>query len=302
MCGAITNYMYYPFGLSYRLHDGGQSNRYLYNGKEQESFNKLYWNDYSARFYDSQLGRWHVTDPADQFHSPYVYCANNPLNATDPDGCEMTDFINLENGKTVHVEDGVNEVRFVNDKDFTRIESLSNTAMNNWSSKDAVFYKNICASSATLDWNSYLGKMIRVVFAEMKSVGNTNTDRRVVAESITNRYKSGEFGENYDDVLTPGQYNAMRTKVYKFGPYSYIQSQEGNISTRNMQKLQSNFLNAVSVSYRAMFGIGAMLDCMPFSYVSFPKTAQAFDGNHRLQNVTNQISGLRGVSGVWKLK
>ncbi|MCE1188315.1 MAG: hypothetical protein LWX56_04165 [Ignavibacteria bacterium] len=37
--------MYYPFGLSYRLRDGGQSNRYLYNGQEPESFNKLYWNN-----------------------------------------------------------------------------------------------------------------------------------------------------------------------------------------------------------------------------------------------------------------
>ncbi|MCE1188317.1 MAG: RHS repeat-associated core domain-containing protein [Ignavibacteria bacterium] len=95
--------MYYPFGLSYRLRDGGQSNRYLYNGKEQESFNKLYWNDYSARFYDSQLGRWHVTDPADQFHSPYVYCANNPVNRIDPDGCYDDNYMIAEDG-TIAIE------------------------------------------------------------------------------------------------------------------------------------------------------------------------------------------------------
>ena len=44
---------------------------------------------FGARYYDPEVGRWLVVDPrADAYPSlsPYVYVANNPLNATDPDG------------------------------------------------------------------------------------------------------------------------------------------------------------------------------------------------------------------------
>jgi len=44
--------------------------------------------NFGYRHYDVQLSRWNVTDPANQYHSPYVYCGNNPVNIIDPDGAE----------------------------------------------------------------------------------------------------------------------------------------------------------------------------------------------------------------------
>ncbi len=38
------------------------------------------------RYYDPQIARWTSVDPADEFYSPYVYCANSPTNFVDPDG------------------------------------------------------------------------------------------------------------------------------------------------------------------------------------------------------------------------
>jgi hypothetical protein len=36
--------------------------------------------------YDASLGRWHVPDPMEQYHSPYNYAGNNPIKSFDPTG------------------------------------------------------------------------------------------------------------------------------------------------------------------------------------------------------------------------
>jgi RHS repeat-associated protein len=75
-------------GLSYRK-DEKIINQYQYNGKEKREELGLNWNDYGARFYDPQLGRWHTPDPlASKFsdESPYAYAGNNPVANIDPDG------------------------------------------------------------------------------------------------------------------------------------------------------------------------------------------------------------------------
>jgi RHS repeat-associated protein len=79
---------YYPFGmrLAGLSENAGDDNKYLYNGKELVEDHNLNWYHYGARYYDPQLGRWHVVDPADEFHSPYCYVGNMPTIATDPDG------------------------------------------------------------------------------------------------------------------------------------------------------------------------------------------------------------------------
>ncbi|MCK9401027.1 MAG: hypothetical protein M0Q51_13685 [Bacteroidales bacterium] len=79
---------YYPFGMTLGglNYVAGLENRYLYQAKEITSDFNLWWYDFHARRFDSQLGRWHAIDPVIQFASPYVGMGNNPVYFTDYTG------------------------------------------------------------------------------------------------------------------------------------------------------------------------------------------------------------------------
>ena len=82
---------YYPFGSRHTFGNSyaQTTNRYKYNGKEEQTSGNLQYLDYGARMYDANIGRWFVQDPLSEkyyAHSPYNYCVNNPVMFVDPDG------------------------------------------------------------------------------------------------------------------------------------------------------------------------------------------------------------------------
>jgi RHS repeat-associated protein len=89
----VTNY--YPFGTPYfdaSSTKNADMQPYKYNGKELDRMHGLDTYDYGARQYDPILARWDRIDPlCEKYYdvSPYAYCANNPVNAIDPDGREI---------------------------------------------------------------------------------------------------------------------------------------------------------------------------------------------------------------------
>ena len=66
-------------------------NRDRFNGKEDQAFAGLPFSDYGARCYNKLNGRWLSQDPLQQYHSPYVFCGNNPIRLVDLDGMEARD-------------------------------------------------------------------------------------------------------------------------------------------------------------------------------------------------------------------
>ena len=78
---------YYPYGGLMGESTSSDAQPYKYNGKELDRHSGLDWYDYGARWYNGVS--WMTPDPlAEKYYdiSPYVYCANNPINAVDPDG------------------------------------------------------------------------------------------------------------------------------------------------------------------------------------------------------------------------
>ncbi len=71
---------------------GSSVNPYRYGGKEWLMQEGLNYYDFAARQYDPTTGRFIHPDPLNGKYphlSSYLYCAGNPINATDPTGMEF---------------------------------------------------------------------------------------------------------------------------------------------------------------------------------------------------------------------
>mgnify|MGYP003508800100 FL=1 len=82
---------YYPFGTPFNEGTSSSSELqpYKYNGKELDRMHGLDIYDYGARQMEPVICQWTAVDPLSEKYyniSPYVYCANNPINSIDPDG------------------------------------------------------------------------------------------------------------------------------------------------------------------------------------------------------------------------
>ena len=81
---------YYDYDALGNLIRTGTVNEVKYQFTGQE-YDESGLHNYRARLYDSDLGKFYATDPAEEFASAYSYAGNNPLSYTDPSG----NFISL---------------------------------------------------------------------------------------------------------------------------------------------------------------------------------------------------------------
>jgi RHS repeat-associated protein len=100
----VEEYNYYPYGLVFGASSAASTIKktdYLYNGKELQhnefgDGNGLELEDYGARLYDPQIGRWTTPDDYGEIaynESPYCYVGNKPVSRVDPDGNTGWDYL-----------------------------------------------------------------------------------------------------------------------------------------------------------------------------------------------------------------
>ena len=91
----VQHLQYKPFGGDYidqQAPNTDYSERFRFTGKERDA--ETGYDYFGARYYSSSLGIWLSVDPmSDKYPSlsPYVYCADNPVNAFDLDGMDWVD-------------------------------------------------------------------------------------------------------------------------------------------------------------------------------------------------------------------
>ena len=80
---------YYPLGGPLPTGTATALQPEKYQGKEWNTAAGFNVYDFGARLYDPGLGRWLSLDPMTEqyyFHSPYLFCAGNPMKFVDPSG------------------------------------------------------------------------------------------------------------------------------------------------------------------------------------------------------------------------
>lgn len=215
---------YYPFGwlMPGTEHRSGQQDyRYGYQGQFSEKDNETGWNQFEARMWDTRIGRWLSTDPAGQFSSPYLGMGNNPINGIDPDGAFFkTDFVNRQTGEHIYVQDGMEQIVFVDNENWSFIQNMNIASI--WTMEDADRYFNII-EAGLLDLNSDMGLLIRLAYAEMD--GKELNSMRIVAESAYNRANyNGKYADKYNPQLQPSNI------------YDVIHADKGYAQTPNKQQ------------------------------------------------------------------
>ena len=168
---------YYPFGSRHTFGNtyAQTTNRFKFNGKEEQTAGNLNYLDYGARMYDSNIGRWTTQDPlAEQMYgiTPYRFSLNNPTNIIDIFG--LSDYFDF-NGQYLG-SDG-------SDKDLIRI-----ITQENW---EKMQIKN---DDGSVIYNSEIGMELSIAFSD------ANLDKDATLNIYNNYNITGlELIERKDD-------------------------------------------------------------------------------------------------------
>jgi RHS repeat-associated protein len=177
---------YYPYGLNIKgleyIAPPYENSYSLYNGKEMVLKNQLEWNDYGARYYDPQIGRWHAVDElAEKYSSfsPYHYSASNPIRFVDYDGRGFGDYYDKQGNYLG--SDGINDDKVYQLKDGYRAK-FENTNINWGGALSERYYTDLQSKSNDLGFTH-----------EAFVTGDASSDEKIQSLHPAIRMKATDF-------------------------------------------------------------------------------------------------------------
>ncbi|WP_207758907.1 RHS repeat-associated core domain-containing protein, partial [Flavobacterium aurantiibacter] len=219
-----------PFGETFVEQNtfGPLDNQFKFNGKELDVETGLYY--YGARFYDPRFSFWYGVDPLAEMYpdsSPYVYCANNPINLIDPDG-QSWEPINKK-GEVVKIDDydnihGYRWVDYDTDKDGNKVarENTVETA-----------YVFGTKGMTTLSSEGYTANKSWQAYEDI-STGSESTDKKIATlhPSIQNQMKSFILKAKYRYGIDLRVTDGFRSVEEQDKLYAKGRTAPGNIVTK----------------------------------------------------------------------
>lgn len=257
---SATNY--YPFGLTHLgefVSSEGSVYNYKFQGKELQTETSFGYYDFGSRLYEPSVGRWFTPDPQNQFVSPYLAMANNPINSIDPNG----------------------EWAFVDDVIAMVVGGVINTAAN-WdnihSIGDGAAYFGIgaAAGEATL----YAGP---IAGAAITGFGN-NAYRQLSSPD----YKEFDWGSFTREGITSvgtsvigGYFGDKLT-----GPMNSLYSKVSNELARDfLTQTTVNCTTGIIMDYGTSQAFGTEFDLLSSTRSSFINSSIGFGTNHLTSHV-----------------
>lgn len=253
---------YYPFGTAFAENtvDEQKKQPYKYNGKELDQMHGLNLYDYSARYYESAVGRFTTVDPlAEKYYSwsPYAYVMNNPLKYTDPTGMYVSEesvgaWVNAAFRTYILLE----------------IYQRNNT---NGQYDQAISYLQLTSSNLEKIWNS--GNRYEITQLELGSIGGFSYDKERNIFKI--EYLGGFDDDNlYHEITHGGQYENGTLG------FMYVQDSNGKIravpftgvnseieayrvshvyakitSNKNIEDINTNYVRSIQVNGNDLYPV-----------------------------------------------
>ena len=249
--------------------------RFSFNGKENDNEVKGVGNslDFGARIYDSRLGRWLSIDFLSKkypMHSPYNFCADNPILFLDRDGNDW--FVNNQNGNVIYIKDATE----VNSETLLKYGSTDNPSNYERLGPNDMFGDKV---SQNITNSSFVYIDSPVIF--MKINGFEKAEKALVKEQeYTSGGRMGE--EDINMPLTTFEEKAER-KI------TYVKPEELDKKEYLVKKdYKSRSSNIKTVLYRLI---------KPFNQ-DIRKTAE-FQGNSK--NLSNGLRLLDAIRDIYNL-
>ena len=238
---------YYPLGGPIAQYSSSTSLQPLkFQGKEWGADKGLNLYDFGARRYDPATGRWVSQDPLSEkyyAHSPYLFCAANPMKFVDPTGTSTNPIFD-EKGNFLGVDDaGFNGTPlFMFARDYSEGLSHSEAMKRNnlWlienysSSAAAMFRINYQALKSRPDWDGFVTVAEGIKWAKnhegAKDNPTPNNTLYVDASKLNlGYYKDGSDQNgmrrtnlyNVSNVISSLVNSKIRSTAYALGRFNY---------------------------------------------------------------------------------